>query len=194
MSHTSITDTTNTQLAELATRGPWHFFHSAPDMAAVVEAFAGAAHVAIQEGNAADVLGTKKEEQPTLSRECKSLIDVLRQQSPEEENPAGEIKHHLLGVAAKGDLFELRWYSLFVLYTSSQFRTHMCRGAPKQVCDRILNRFVDYLDLHLFGTPPSKTKTKSKKLQQSILTPTELVPRFLSDLRMAYFASNEDSM
>jgi hypothetical protein len=158
-------------------------------MATIIRAFAGAAHAATQQDEIPDILGIKQPTQPTPLKESKSLIDLFRQFSPPETNEGDEFPTFLFEAADRGDLFELQWYTLFVMYTSNRFRAHLCLGAPKGVCDRMLNNFVVYLDQHLFGTPPSKTA--STTLYQSILTPIELVPRFLSDLHMAYFASDQ---
>jgi hypothetical protein len=182
---------TNTHLAELATRGPWHLFHSVADMTIVIRAFAGAANAACQQECSADVLGTKHPPATPQTKDSKSMIDLFRQHVSAEPEEEEDVQTWLSAVADRGDTFELQWYMLFVLYTSSRFRTQLCLGSPKTVCDRMLINFVQYLDQHLFGVPPSKTAKDA--LQQTILTPVELVPRFLSDLHMAYFAGDQET-
>lgn len=119
---------------------------------------------------------TKKEKKlPT----CRTLIDAVRL-APVTFEPPAEIPIASLGDTV--DMFQLRWYTLFVLYSSEEFRNMLCRGSPQSVCEKILRPFITYLDLFLFGETG-----KQGKLHSAILTPAELVPRFMVDLRNAYF-------
>jgi hypothetical protein len=113
---------------------------------------------------------------------CRTLIEAFRMAPAKMEDVE---EFHIGTLGDTEDMFQLRWYTLFVMYSSDAFIKGLCKGSPVFVCEAILLRFREYLDLFLFGETGKQGKRKS-----AILTPAELVPRFMIDLRNAYFVKH----
>ena len=172
----AVAPTANTALTDLALRGPWALLHSVQDMQLLIQAFAdelGA--LPPPHPLACDVVGRKAATPDAPPARTKTLLDTMRHRPPPP--PHEEPVPTLLGAAgASACLFELRWHTLMIMYASSALRAQLARGAPKQVGERMLAPFQPYFEAFLFGGK-----------HRAILTPLEIVPRVVSDFRLAYF-------
>lgn len=157
----------------LAQNGPWAMFHSTEHMIELIRIFSVELQVDVQ--TTSDLAGSKSLTPPGKELTHPRKIQEIMRQVGEPASETVDVKKVAFTLTTATSLFELQFYTLFIVLVSQPLRAVLAATSPKPVADKIFLRFNDYISPFLFGNPDTV-----------ILGPAELVPRFLFDLRMMY--------
>jgi hypothetical protein len=174
-------------VARLASNGPWYLLNCVDSMARLIGHFSGVlAALPTPAARDCDIAGIKPAQPAATPRtHLRSVQDIMRENTVvPQSNDRELVQIRLREVVATSSLFHLRYYIFFILFISPKFKMMLIANCPRSVATYFAEVYSGRFGGYIFGSIAGDGAVVCA------LTPLEMVPRLMADLKMVYGPTN----